>query len=115
MRNLQWFVARQAVAIHQADSTVLVTVGSASELNILSQDGLLNYWSDHCLQQGLLNSDTHNDDSRSETRHSTQQNNSQTIGGRAAVPGLLASPHLVAWPGAQRNLGADRTSQVHWE
>jgi mannan endo-1,4-beta-mannosidase len=50
MRNLQRFVAWQANAIHEADPTVLVTVGSASEQNIMSSGRFYNYWSDHCLE-----------------------------------------------------------------
>ena len=57
MRNLQRFVARQATAIHEADPTVLVTVGSASERNVMNGDDevggsrFFNYWSDSCLRQ----------------------------------------------------------------
>ncbi len=53
MRDLQRFVARQAIAIHEADPTVLVTVGSASELSVMSSGLHYNYWSDRCLELSL--------------------------------------------------------------
>ena len=55
MRDLQRFVARQVVAIHEADPAVLVTVGSASEYSLMSTAGLFNYWSDRCLAVALRN------------------------------------------------------------
>ncbi len=53
MRDLQRFVARQAIAIHEVDPTVLVTVGSASEHSVMSSGNHYNYWSDRCLELSL--------------------------------------------------------------
>ncbi len=46
---------RQIVAIHEADPTVLVTVGSASEHSVMSNAGFFDYWSDRCLEVSLRN------------------------------------------------------------
>jgi mannan endo-1,4-beta-mannosidase len=57
LRYLQRFVAAQAAAIHAADPSVLVTVGSANPTVIRSDKPFFNYWSDDCLGKALAGFD----------------------------------------------------------